>query len=454
MADAFDAVVVGAGTSGAAAALHLARRGLRVALVDARDRDDAGAQWWNGVPPWMFDRAGIARPAPPEDRTVGDTTHIVDAHGRTHLTVTGVEMRTIDMRALGARLRGEAEAAGCTIVDRARVTGVQVERDRARAIEIAREGATRTIGAALFVDAGGMRGALRRRVPALAQACAMPRATHIATAAHAVRHVADLDGARAFLERHRARSGDAVTFLGVEGSWSTCMVRVDLDAREVDFVTGAIAFHGHRSGRRILLDFVAQAPWVGDDVVAGEGAIPLRRPYDLLAASGVALVGDAACMVFPAHGSGVGTGLIAARILADAVVSDVDPGSEAALARYRAAFHRELGGVLAAYDVLRRMLQATRPEALPTILEHLVTHASTDASLAQRMPAIDAAQVAKLARGGARVPRVALPFAAAAGRMQHARALYAAHPQGTSRRALGVWSRAVAAVLGDRPDVA
>ncbi|MGZ3420615.1 MAG: NAD(P)/FAD-dependent oxidoreductase [Polyangiales bacterium] len=449
-----DAVVVGAGTSGAASALQLARKGLRVALIDARPRDEAGPHWFNGIPDWMFQRAAIDSPKHPEDRTTGDTVHMLDPAGRRHVTIERVEMRTIDMRLLGARLRDEAERAGCMIVDRARVLGVDRASGRTRGVEIAREGKTGVMRASLFVDGSGMKGVLRTRTPTLAASCPPPREGHVCSAAHAIRRIRDVDGARAFLDRHEARSGEALTFLGVEESWSTCVVRIDLEAREVDFVTGAIAGGGRRTGRRILLDFVETAPWIGEDVIAGEGAIPLRRPYDLLGAEGVALVGDAGCMVFPAHGSGVGAGLIGARILAESVASASDPGSEASLTRYRSAFHREVGGVLAAYDVFRRFTQRATPYAFARILAHLVTPGTTHASLAQRMPVLSFDDVMTLLRATTHVPDVSLPIAAAAARMQLVRGLYAAHPPVSSRRALVAWSRLVGAAFRERPDLA
>jgi len=52
--DRFDVVIVGAGTAGASAAYQFARRGRRVALVDAKAFDASGARWVNGVAPWMF----------------------------------------------------------------------------------------------------------------------------------------------------------------------------------------------------------------------------------------------------------------------------------------------------------------------------------------------------------------------------------------------------------------
>ncbi len=58
----FDVAVLGAGTAGAATALQCAKRGLRVLLIDKRDRDACGARWVNGVNVQQFADADVALP--------------------------------------------------------------------------------------------------------------------------------------------------------------------------------------------------------------------------------------------------------------------------------------------------------------------------------------------------------------------------------------------------------
>ena len=88
---------------------------------------------------------------------------------------------------------------------------------------------------------------------------------------------------------------------------------------------------------------------IGPRVFGGSGAIPLRRTHDRLAGDRVALLGDAACQVFPAHGSGVAAGLLAARLLADTLAAGGPIGD------YAVAWQRRHGGVSAFFDDFRRM---------------------------------------------------------------------------------------------------
>jgi flavin-dependent dehydrogenase len=456
--DDFDVVVVGAGSAGAAAAGFLAAAGRRVALTDVRPFGGAGARWVNGVPPWMFDRAGVARPEPPERRPGGAPFTLLGPDGRRHLTLEPNPVWSVDMRLLVDRLQRAACAAGATPFERFRLVEVELEGGRPRAIVVEqREPAVvgRRLTARLFVDASGLAGVLRRRVPPLDRHCPPVPRMHLCSAAQAVHHVRDPAAARRFLERHEARPGEILGRVGVSGGYSVGNVLVMPDLAEVDLLSGAIAQPQYLSGPAILEEIRAREPWIGEAVFGGASALPLRRPYDRLSAPGVALVGNAACQVFPAHGSGIGTGLIAARLLADAVGGADDPGGEDATWAYQHAFHRELGGLLGAYDLLRRFSQSLSAEDTAALLgSGLVSHPMYAAGLEQRLCAPDLAAVTSLPLAAARAPRLAVRLAPFMARVPAAVALYRMHPERPDRRALARWSAHLGRLFGEAPDVA
>ena len=106
----FDVIVVGAGSSGAAAAALLAERGMRVACVERRPLANAGARWVNGVPRAAFIEAGIALPGRGESEGRPAPFHLVAAGGRA--LVPEHDVIDIDMRKLVARLQARALARG------------------------------------------------------------------------------------------------------------------------------------------------------------------------------------------------------------------------------------------------------------------------------------------------------------------------------------------------------
>jgi flavin-dependent dehydrogenase len=357
-----DLVVVGAGTAGAALAGHAARAGMRVACIDRRPLGGAGARWVNGVPRWMFAEAAIDAPRGEELVADGEPFHLVAGRGPTRVVVRDHEVLDVDMRLLVARLQQGAREAGADLRGEVAVRGLE------RGVLDTSAGPMR---ARWFVDASGLAGARlldRGRIPP----------TDVCAAAQQVRAVRDPAGARAFLDAHEVPAGATLCFSAVAGGYSIVNVRVEGD--RVSLLTGSIPALGHPSGAQLLGAFVAEQPWIGEELFGGARAIPLRRPK-VLARGDVALLGDAGSQVFSAHGSGIGIGLVAARMLADALASGAGPE------KYARAFHRRWGPLLAVYDALRKLSQRIGAREVAWMMRaRLIDERSARAALEQRLP--------------------------------------------------------------------
>jgi len=414
----FDAVVIGAGSAGSACSLFLTRAGLRVALLESRPLEQAGARWVNGVPAWMFEQAGLATPAPPESRGEAPAFVVTDAALHSRLRVEPSPVTTVDMPRLCARLHRLCNDAGVEIFDRFHTQSLKTL--DARPVSLAGEVRTTArsargmiFKAALFVDAS------------------------------------DRAGAEEFLSRNRLRPGEVLAATGVDGGFSTSSLQLDADLETVDLLTGSIAGPGQRGGPALMGELKNSRPWIGRRISGGSGLVPLRRPYDRLVAPGIALVGDAACQVFPAHGSGTGSGLLAARALSNAVAGKLDPGSLDALWTYQADWQRGFGSLCAAYDVFRRYSQSLDGDELAGLLgSGILGAASFKAGLDQVMPRQSFAELSVSLRELARAPGMwgLVPQLV---RMGAARALYRRYPTESNQRALARWSTAASWLFGE-----
>jgi flavin-dependent dehydrogenase len=363
----WDLAIVGAGSAGAALASRAARRGLRVVCLERRALDDAGARWVNGVPAWMFDEACVARPRGEELRVVGD--HAFHLHagfdGPERITVRDHGVLDVDMRLLVARLQRDAREAGAELRG-----GVLVHGFRGQALATS-DGDVR---ARWFVDASGLTGARLLDSPRVAP-------MDLCAAAQEVRAVRDAAEARAFFARRGAAPGDTLCFSCVAGGYS--IVNARLEGDDVALLTGSVPAMGHPSGARLLETFAAGQPWIGARRFGGSRAIPLRRPYARLAQGRVAVLGDAACQVVSSCGSGVGIGLVAARILADALAEVGD------LQAYDARFRARFGALLASHDLFRRFSQRLATRDIARLIRLGVFDETTArAGLEQRLPEV------------------------------------------------------------------
>jgi flavin-dependent dehydrogenase len=417
-----DVAIVGAGSSGAAAAAFLAERGLRVVVLERRALDEAGARWVNGVPRAAFVEAGVELPGPGETFGAPVALHLIAPGGRQ--VVAEHDLLDVDMRSLVARLQARAARAGAELVG-----GVSV---RGRDGDVLRTSKD-DVRATWIVDASGLAGARLLDQPATAR-------DRVCAAAQEVRRVVDEKSARAFFEEQGVPVGEICCRVAVAGGFSVLNVRLHPGVGTVGILTGSIPALGFPSGRAMLDDFVKAQPWIGERIFGGAAPIPLGRAHARLAEGNVALLGDAGRQVFPAHGSGVGAGMLAARMLADTIASG------APLRDYEVAWQRRYGGVFAFFESLRLWNQRTDPETIGRLLgSGVLDRDSLRAGIDQVMPRPGVRAVAGKLRALAREPALARDLVGTVARSAALRALYARYPR--RAEAVARWARRVDALL-------
>ncbi len=457
----FDVVVLGAGPAGAHVAGQFARRGRTVALLDRRPVDEAGAQWHNGVVAWQFAEAGAPAPVADEISPGAGTTHMFGPDGTLGCRYTDSPTVRADMGALGASLRAIAADAGTEIIGRIGALDVEVDpQGRLRAVSVTLPGSDREddrgarvrFEADLFVDAAGHTGVLRRHAPALARWCPPVRGPELCSASDAVLAVRDRAGAQRFLAEHGAVPGDTVSVLGSAGGWSTRAVRVSDDRTRVAVLVGCVANGRYGTGPRLLASLRATHDWLGEVVSVGTGVIPLRRPYARFTAPGLALVGDAACQVFPAHASGIGSSLIAGRMLVDAAADAPDCGAEDVLWRYQHRFQQRFGGMFAALDAFRRMSTELGSDGVARMVRAgMLDAASTRQMLDQRWAQPALSTLPANIRALATNPKLAKIMVPRLARGALLRPMGKSYPRTVDLDALTRWDTRVQRLLGPVP---
>ena len=425
-----DVAVIGAGTAGAAVTALCAQRGLSVLCLERGALEQAGARWLNGVPFSCFDAAGIPRPEGEELAGSAHDFYLVAGWRGPKLRVDRSSVPEVDMRMLVSRLQAMAVAAGAEFWGECTLQGTDEQPERV--IVSTDRG---QVQARWVVDASGLKGA-----GLLGQEPVAPQ--DLCAAAQQVRRLADPAAAAEFFAGHGVEPGTTLSFAGVAGGFS--VLNVWFDGERVGLLTGSIPADDHRPGLRLLEDFAAEHAWIGETLFGGARMIPLRRPLPRLCSGRFAAVGDAARQVFPAHGSGIGVGLVAASVLADSLAAG--SGVEG----YNFTWQRRHGGLMAAYDLFRRHSQRLEGSELEQLMGcGVLEPESVLAAMEQRLPVPDPVSAVRKIIGLARAPRIARSLLPVLVRMGRVMALYGRYPKQPDAQL--PWAARVARIFGELP---
>jgi len=353
-------VVVGAGSAGATVAWKLAAADHRVVLIDRAAREALGRPWINGVEERLFPDLGIR--ARPPIRFAERQRVIMQTPAGHRMSIEQPPVAEIDMRHLTDALLRNALLFGVRLRCRSEVRRLIVEGGAVHGVVVrGPEGGEENIAARCVVHAAG-----HRRIPGTEElGDQAPGGTieeaDLCVAHQQVHRIDDLEEARRFMTRQRLGPHDTLCRVGGRGGYSIANIGIDPAARRVSFLTGAMMTQGSGAAREMLQELRAELPFAGPVLLGGGGTIPVRRPHASLVAKGLALVGDAAAQVYPAHGSGVAAGVRAALLLARTLDDALRAGGaidEPVLWPYAALFMRSRGALCAGSEIMRKLSES------------------------------------------------------------------------------------------------
>jgi len=343
-----DVLIIGAGPAGSAAAIHLARAGWSVTVVDRRHfpRPKPCSEYMSPQASRLLEemgvlaeveRAGAAQLAGMVIRSpngglirgVFAGAHRWRGHRDRGLSL----QRTL----LDPILLGAARRAGAHVAEGAPVQDITLDPSgRASGVIVGEaDGRTTTVRARLVIGADGLRSVVARRL-GLTRSARFPRRIALVT------HYAGIAGVGDLGEMHVERDG----YLGIAS--------VGNGLANVAVVIPASRASELSAGReRFLERWIAARPQLRDRFAGASRATPVRAtgPFASRAkrawAPGAALVGDAADFFDPFTGEGIYSALRGAELLAEtASVALERPGivRGAALYPYRRARRRAFAG--------------------------------------------------------------------------------------------------------------
>jgi hypothetical protein len=217
---------------------------------------------------------------------------------------------------------------------------------------------------------------------------------------------------------------------------------LDIEGGFADILVGIKPSAGLPTADERFDQVLGEAGFIGEKIFGDGGPIPIRRPLDTLAADGLVVLGDSACQVIPASGSGTASALIAADIASMVVGRALGEGrwDRTALWGYCREFQSRRGALLAYYDVLRAFTDTMESSDIEWLIaKGILTAEEITSGLVPRVfRPRPAAMVQKLLRGYGR-PGLLTAFAATGIRAQRLMGHFRKYPERYSESALEDW---------------
>jgi digeranylgeranylglycerophospholipid reductase len=353
----FDAIVVGAGTAGCMAAKTVAEAGLKVCLIDRKNREAIGEKvCGDAIGKHHFDNLGLAPPTGKElERKVeGVKIFPPDVNMVYRVKGTGVYGFIINRLLFGQRLLRDALTAGATLFHSVQVLEPIIEKGFVVGVE-ARNLKTdekMRLNSKVVVEASGFSAVLRAK---LSQELGIQTNIDKKDVAICYREIRKLKEqideptiGEMYFNQEMVPGGYAWIFPEGENR-----VNVGLGVAMVD---------GFPSPKKKLYNFILNRPvFKASTVVTGGGGhVPIRRPLSCTVGNGIILAGDAAAQGNPIHGGGIGPSMISGTLSGKTIIGALEKGdtSREILWPYQIRYLQAYGMKQAGLDVFRLFLQS------------------------------------------------------------------------------------------------
>ncbi|MCJ7721313.1 geranylgeranyl reductase family protein [Candidatus Bathyarchaeota archaeon] len=373
----FDVIVVGAGTGGCLTAKTIAKAGLKVCMIDRKEKQNIGDKvCGDAIGKHHFDNLGIVHPSGAElDQTIkGIKVYSPDMETEVNVQGEGVHGYLINRLLFGQRLIKEAKAAGTTLIDSTVVTEPILKNGYVVGVQTKelKTGKNSEILAKVVVDASGHSAVLRKKLPAEMGIEKEVKDEDVEICYREIREltepIADPGFCKIFLDLQRVPGGYYWVF--------------PKSATTVNVGLGVAMTKGFPNPKDLYNELILSMPlFKGSRVLTGGGGlVPTRKPISPMVANGIIIIGDAACQVNPIHGGGIGSSMMGGVKAAEIIIQALkkDDVSRETLWPYTGIFMKEYGAKQAGLDIFRMLLQGLSNEEMSYGMRH---HLITDDDL-------------------------------------------------------------------------
>jgi geranylgeranyl reductase family protein len=355
MMEKFDAVVVGAGTAGCLAAKTVAEAGLSVCLVERKERVSIGEKiCGDALGEHHFKELDLEIPRGKELEMRIEGIKIISPDEETVYTIADSDYvgYMLNRRLFGQWLLKKALDAGATLMDSTRFLEPTIKDGSVNGIVAKNLRETIQLKSKVVVDASGYMAVVRHKLPEEMGIEREIDGGDVGIIYREIRQlkqeVEDAKYCKIYLSHHVSPGGYTWIFPGGKSR-----VNAGLGVRMVK---------GFPNPRKQFKEHMLNRPlFEGSKLINGGSWFdPTRRPIDKMVGNGVMLTGDAAWLVNPIHGGGIGPSMRSGFLAGQTIIDALEKGdaSESALWSYACRFMVSYGWRQASIDIFRVLLQA------------------------------------------------------------------------------------------------
>ncbi|MEM2045872.1 MAG: NAD(P)/FAD-dependent oxidoreductase [Candidatus Bathyarchaeia archaeon] len=442
----FDVIVVGAGTAGCLAAKTAAEAGLKVGIIERKTQEDIGDKIC-GDALGEHHVKSVKLPDPPVDvidaKIEGIKIYSPDLE--TIFTVRHEDFSgyLLDRKRFGQWLLRMALDAGANLFDATLCLEPIISNGAAIGVTAKnlRTGRVERFIAKVVVDASGFSAVIRRK---------LPRDMNVEN------EVSNDDVEACYREIRQLKNG-------VESKYCEIYLNQDVTPggyawlfykgrSRVNAGLGVCMRKGFPNPRSQFYRHVINKPIFEGSTILSAGAWydPTRRPLDNMVGNGVIITGDAACLVNPIHGGGIGPSMLSGFLAGRAIIDALEDGdvSQQALWPYNVHYMSHYGAKQASLDVFRMLLITCSNEDLNYGMKYkLLTEEDVlKAGLGEKFH-LNITETARRVFRGIRRPHFLNKLRAAVNLMNKVRDHYAKYPE--TPRDFASWKAETEAIFNE-----
>jgi digeranylgeranylglycerophospholipid reductase len=357
----FDVLVVGAGTAGCLAAKTAAEKGLKVCIIDSKKKENIGAKiCGDALGEHHLKTLGLEKPKGEELEKKIEGVQIFSPDLNTVFTIKDKDFvgYILNRRLFGQWLLKKAIDKGALLMESTQFLEPVFDGGFVIGGKVKSAGKTSQMMSKVVVDASGFAGAVRQKLPAEMGIENKIENDDVEACYREIRQLKQEDENTKYCEIYL---NSEVTPGGYTWIFPKRGAKVNVGL--------GICMRGKfPNPKKQLYKHILSKPQFEGSLLLSGGAWwdPTRRPLDNMVGNGIILTGDAASLVNPIHGGGIGPSMLSGFFAGKKIAEALENGepTQSSLWGYNRMYMDSYGKKQASLDIFRMFLISSNDEDL------------------------------------------------------------------------------------------